>query len=426
MATKTQYSGLTEDSGSLSAPGERPNSEKNDEISLLDLLIVLAERKRVILYCTAGFAIISLLVSLIWPKSYTATAVLMPPRQNSSMGSLLTAELGSLGGLGSMAALAGSSLGLKNPNDMYVGMLKSQTVEDAMVKKFDLMHEYRARYMSSARKAFEGHVNVDGNGKDSLIHISVEDHNAEKAAAMANGYVDAFRHLTEGLAISEASQRRLFFQQQLDQAKDNLANAEEALKKTEQTTGLIQLDSQARALIETAATLRAQITAKEVQIQAMQTYATGENAQVVEVQQELDSLRAQLAKLGGSEENPNSFFPPKGKVPEVGLEYVRKLRDVKYQEAIFQILARELEVAKIDEAREGSFVQVVDPAIVPDYKSSPKRALIVIVSTFAGLFIGILVALSQAAMSHLLDDPESGPKFALLRAALSRRRSAAS
>lgn len=419
MATEMHYSGLKEKSGSLSGPGgggARP--PEDDEISLLDLLIVLAERKRLIFYCTAGFAIVSLIVSLIWPKSYTATAVLLPPRQSSSMGSMLTAELGSLGG---MAALAGSSLGIKNPNDMYVGMLKSQTVEDAMVKKFGLMQEYRDKYMSAARKSFEGHTTVDGNGKDGLIHISVEDHSAQKAAEMANGYVDAFRHLSEGLAITEASQRRLFFQQQLEQSKDNLANAEEALKKTEETTGLIQLDSQARALIETAAALRAQITAKEVQIQAMQTYATGENAQLVEAQQELDGLRAQLTKLGGDESNPNAFFPSKGKVPEVGLEYMRKLRDVKYYETIFQIMARELEIAKVDEAREGSFVQVVDPAIVPDYKSSPKRALIVLVATFAGFFIGLLAALIQAGMSHLREDPEAGVKLALLRSALSRR-----
>ncbi|HEY1808131.1 MAG TPA: GNVR domain-containing protein [Acidobacteriaceae bacterium] len=418
MATETHYSSVNEESDSFSTPGPSAKSSKDDEMTLLDLLIMLAERKRLILYYTAAFAVVSLLISLIWPKSYTATAILMPPRQGSSLSSMLTAELGNLGG---MAALAGGSLGLKNSNDMYVGMLKSQTVEDAMVKKFGLMQEYKARYTSAAREAFEHHVKVDGNGKDGLIHISVEDHSAEKAAEMANGYVDAFRHLSEGLAITEASQRRLFFQQQLDQAKDNLGQSEEALKKTEQTTGLIQLDSQARALIETAAELRAQITAKEVQMEAMKTYATGENSQMVELQQELDSLRSQLAKLGGDQENPDSFFPPKGKVPEVGLEYVRKLRDVKYNEAIFQLLARELEVAKIDEAREGSFVQVVDPAIVPDHKSSPKRGLIVIISTFAGFFIGILAALAQAGISRLREDPESGPKLALLRSSLSRR-----
>jgi uncharacterized protein involved in exopolysaccharide biosynthesis len=422
MATETHYPGLKEKSGSFSGPVQHPNPAEGDEVSVLDLMIVLAERKRLIFYWAAAFAVVSVLISLVWPKSYTATAILMPPRQGSSIGSLLSEELGSLGG---MAALAGGGLGIKNSNDMYIGMLKSQTVEDAMVKKYGLMQEYHARFLSSARKAFENHVTLDGNGKDGMIHISVDDHSPQKAAEMTNGYVDAFRHLSEGLAITEASQRRLFFQQQLEQAKDNLANAEVALKKTEQTTGLIQLDSQARALIETAAALRAQITAKEVQIQAMETYATGQNSQVVETQQELDSLRAQLAKLGGNEENPNSFFPSKGSVPQVGMEYVRKLRDVKYYEAIFEILARQLEIAKIDEAREGSFVQVVDPAIVPDHRSSPKRTLIVIVATFAGFFIGMIAALIQAGMSRLREDPETGPKLALLRAALSRRPPAA-
>lgn len=418
MATETRYPELKESAG-LSGPNGPGNPAEGDELSLLDVLIVLAERKRLILLYTVGFAIVSLLISLILPKSFTATAILMPPRQSSSIGSLLTAELGSLGG--GMAALAGGSLGIKSPNDMYVGMLKSQTVEDTMVKNFGLLQEYHAPYMSAARKVFESHVTIDANGKDGLIHISVEDRSAQKAAELANGYVDAFRHLSEGLAITEASQRRLFFQQQLDQAKDNLANAEEALKKTEETTGVIQLDSQARALIETAAALRAQITAKEVQIQAMQTYATGENSQMVEAQQELDGLRSQLAKIGGDAENPNAFFPSKGKVPEVGLEYVRKVRDVKYYETIFELLARELEIAKIDEAREGSFVQVVDPAIVPDHKSSPKRALIVIVATIVGFFIGILVALIKAGMSHLREDAEAGPKLALLRSAISLR-----
>lgn len=321
-----------------------------------------------------------------------------------------------------MAALTGGSgLSLKNPNDMYVAMFKSRTVEDAMIHRFGLMAEYHQRLLSLTRKAFESHVTVEGSGKDGLIHISVEDHDPQRAADLANGYVNAFRELSAHLAITEAGQRRLFFQQQLEQAKNNLADAEEALKKTEQATGLIELSSQARALIESAAALRAQIAAKEVQLQAMGTYATGENSQVVQVQQELDSLRAQLAKLGGSEETADSLIVPKGKVPEVGLEYVRKLRDVKYYETIFDILARQFEIAKLDEAKEGSVIQVVDPAIKPDHKSSPKRLLIVIVATLAGLFIGVFVALVKAGMARLRSDPDSHAKLDLLHQTLKSR-----
>jgi len=423
MATETRYPDLNESAGTPLPPQQprKSSTPADDEISLLDLLIVLAERKRTIFAVVAGFAVIALIVALVLPKNFTATVVLLPPQQNSSLGAALSSQLGSLG---SMAALAGGSLGLKNPNDMYVAMLKSQTVEDGMVHTYGLQQEYRAKLLSDARKDFEKHATIDGNGKDGLIRISLEDHNPARAAQLANGYVEQFQKLSQNLAITEAGQRRLFFEKQLEQAKDNLANAEEALKRTEQTTGLIQMDSQARALIESAAGLRAQIAAKEVQIQAMQTYATGQNAQLVEAQQELDSLRAQLARLGGSEEGPDSLIVPKGKVPEAGLEYVRKLRDVKYYETIFDILAKQYEIAKLDEAKEGALVQVVDPAIIPDRKSGPHRLLIVLVATIAGLFLGILLALFQAGWQHLREDPEAAPKLALLRRALRGKRTA--
>ena len=224
----------------------------------------------------------------------------------------------------------------------------------------------------------------------------------------------------EHLAITEASQRRLFFERELEQAKDKLADAEEALKRTEQSTGMIQLDSQARALIESAAALRAQITAREVQIQGMQTYATGENAQLVQAQQELDSMRAQLAKLVGSDDSTDGeIIVPKGRVPEAGMEYIRRLRDVKYNETIFEILARQFEAAKLDEAKEGAIIQVVDPAIPPDKRSFPKRGLIVIGATLLGFFFGIVFVLAQAAFERMKDDPDTFGKIALLKRALS-------
>jgi tyrosine-protein kinase Etk/Wzc len=398
------------------APAQVPHSNPAYEISLLEIVVVLLDRKRLILWITAGCAVIAVIVSLILPKWYTATVTLLPPQQNSSMAAALSSQLSSLGGV---AALAGGSLGLKNPNDLYIGMLKSRTVEDAMVQHFGLMQEYRERFPSDARKEFEKHASVDGSGKDGLIHLSVEARNPQRAAELANGYVAQFRQLSEHLAISEASQRRLFFERQLQQAKDNLANAEEALKKTQQTTGLIQLDSQSRALIESAASLRAGIAAKEVQIEGMQTYATGENTELVRAQRELDTMKAQLSKLGGSAAGSSGeFIVPKGSVPEAGLEYVRKLRDVKYNETIFEVLARQFELAKLDEAKQGALVQVVDPAIAPDKKSSPKRALIVIGATVLGLFFGIIVAVAQAAFEFVKRDPESRERFAPLRRAL--------
>jgi uncharacterized protein involved in exopolysaccharide biosynthesis len=391
----------------------------DDEISLLDLLIVLAERKHIILWVTVTFAVVAAVVSLILPKQYTAYVALLPPQQSSSMGSAIASQLGNLGG---MAAFAGGSLGLKSPNDMYIAMLKSRTVEEAMVQHFGLMQEYKQKYVSDACKVFEHHATIDGSGKDGLLHIAIEDGDPNRAAQLANGYVDQFRNLSEHLAITEASQRRLFFEQQLEQAKDNLANAEEALKETQQKTGLIQLDSQARALIESAATLRAQIAAKEVQIQSMRTFATGENAQLIQAEQELDGLRTQLARLGGSENIDSGLMVPKGQVPEAGLEYVRKLRDVKYYETIFDILARQFEIAKLDEAKQGALVQVVDAAVPADRRSFPKRGMIVIASTAAGFFVGIIIAVLHALYANMNQKSEHAVKFMQLREALSIRR----
>lgn len=387
--------------------------EHADEITLLDLLIVFAERKWLVLKVALATAILATLISLVLPVRYTAEVSLLPPQKQSSMSSMLTSQLG---GLAAMAGGGASSL-LKNPNDLYVGMFKSHTVEDAMIARYGLMQEYHEKYMSDARRKFESYVKVDGNGKDGLIHISVEDRTPQRAAELANGYVEQFRKLSAHLAITEAGQRRLFFEQQLQQSRDNLSKAEDALKATEQKTGMIEFSGQARALIQEAASLRANITAMEVQIQALKTYASDENSQLVQAQQELATLRGQLAKLGGSEDNPNDLIMPKGQVTQASLEYARKLRDVQYYQTIFEVLAKQYEAAKLDEAREGALIQVVDPAIPPDRKSFPKRGLIVIVSTLVGLFLGLFLALAQAAMERMNQDEMTATKLQMLRKA---------
>jgi tyrosine-protein kinase Etk/Wzc len=428
MKTEIPISDLNEavDSPAVLVPGRvsghlsGQNVKENDDISLLDLLIILGEGKGIIFAVTVGFIIFAFIVSLIMPKSYTASVMLLPPQESNSLGSALNSQLGG------MAALLGSGLGLKNTNDTYIAMFKSEAVEDGMVEHFGLMQQYHVKFLSDARKIFESHTTLDGSGKDGMIHIAIVDKDPNRAAQLANGYVDQFRLLSENIAITEASQRRLFFQKELEKTKDQLANAEEALKLTESTTGVMQVDMQARALTESASSLRGQITAKEVQIQGMETYATGENSQLVQAESELASLRAQLAKVGGSEDSPGSeLIIPKGKVPQAGLEFVRKQRDVKYYETIFEILARQFEAAKLDEAREGAIIQVVAPATVPDRRSSPKRAIIVIVATFVGVFFGVLFALLRGALQYAKQDPETNIKLEHLRRALFRRRQTA-
>jgi len=388
-----------------------------DEISLLDLLIVVVRFRWLIVKIAACITAAAVIISLLLPIRYTASTSILPPQQGSSAGSSLMAQLGSLGSVASLAG--GASLGLKNPNDLQVAMLKSRTVEDAMVNRFHLMQLYDVPRQSDARKKFEKVVDIDSGSKDGLIRISITDRDPQRAAEMANGYVEEFKRLSAGLAVTEASQRRLFFEQQLSQAKENLANAEEDLKKTGQKTGLIQLDSQTRATIELLANLRGQIAAKEVEISAMRSFATGENPDLQMAEQQLAGLRSQEQKMGATSEGATNALIPRGNAQEAGIEYIRKLRDVKYFETIFDLLARQYEMAKVDEARQGAVVQIVDRAIVPDRKSSPQRTLIVLGAAAFGLFLGVVWAFAREGLTRLSNNPAEHLRLELLRKSLS-------
>jgi uncharacterized protein involved in exopolysaccharide biosynthesis len=393
-------------------------TEANADISLLDLLIVLALHGRDLLAGTVAAAALAAVVSFFLPNRFTATTIILPPQQNTSSA---VALLGQLGSANPLASLAGSGLGLKNPNDLQVAMLKSRTVEDALIDRFNLMALYRELRRSDARNTFEKVTDIENGPKDGLIRISVTDKDPSRAAEMANAYVDEYKKLSATIAVTEASQRRLFFEQQLVQAKENLADAEEALKRTQQKTGLIQLDGQARAVIESVAQLRGQVAAKQVQIRAMHQFAAEQNPDLQLAEQELAGLRSELARMGsGSGGSSGDLLMPKGSVPEAGLDYVRKLRDMKYNETIFELLAKQFEIAKIDEARQGSVVQLVDKAIAPDKKSFPNRVLIVACSTIAGLALAIFWVLFSEALRFARKDPRHREQLNELARSLGR------
>jgi tyrosine-protein kinase Etk/Wzc len=376
------------------------------EISLLDIGVVLVQHKRFITRFVVVSALLAVIVALLLPVSYEAQIVLLPPTQNSSTASALLGQMGGLGSLGPIGALAG--LGLKTPADLYVSFLKSRTVEDALIQRFGLMSEYHKKRMSDARKEFENRTTVVAGNKDGLIRISLEDHDPKRAAELANGYVEEFRRLSASLAITEAARRRLFFDQELQHAKDDLTTSEEAMRKTQQSTGVLQIDSQARALIETAAVLRAQVVAKEVQIQGMRSFAAEDNPDLILAKQQLAALQSQLAQIAGSEHDTGSdIILSKGRVTEAGMEYIRRLRDLKYRETVFELLAKELEIAKLDEAREGEIVQVVDAAVPPDKKSSPHRTIIVLGVTILSFFVSAFWILVRQGVARAFQLPEN-------------------
>jgi uncharacterized protein involved in exopolysaccharide biosynthesis len=388
------------------------NGLEEAEPSVLDLLIVLAIRKRFLVKFTAAIFLISVITSLLLPTWYTATTVILPPQNNSSAAALLS----QVNGLGALGALTGNALGIKNPSDLYVEMLRSRSVEDAMIQRFHLVAVYGKKKISDTRKKLESHSNIIASPKDGFIRISVEAKDPKLAADMTNGYVEELRRLSATLAVTEASQRRLFFEQQLSETKDKLAESEESLKHTQQNTGLIQLDGEARALIESAASLRAQLAAKQVQIETMRSYATEDNPDIVLAKQQVAALESQLAQLAGNRRGVASDpLLPRGDIPEAGLEYGRKLRDVKYYETMFQLLARQLELAKLDEAKQGNVIQVMDAAVPPDKRSFPQRTPIIVVATILGFLAAVGWILLTNWVSHALLNQTDQDRLARLK-----------
>lgn len=379
--------------------------------SALDLLVILAARKRFILAVTMAVGLLGLALAFMLRPTYTATAVIMTPQtQQSSLTSLMSSS--------PLAALAGGSAAaslLKDPNAVYIGILKSRTVADDVIRKFDLKKLYKQRFDSQTRKSLASHSSFT-SAKDSLIQIEFKDHDPRRAAEVANAYVDELFAQNSRLAITEASYRRAYLERQLASEKDRLADAEVDLKRTQEQTGVFQANTQAQASIIAIEGVRANMTAKQVELQSLQQAATSENPQVIRLRSELEELRSQLASLEQkAPAQPGNVFVPTAKVPEVALEYTRKVREVKYHETLFELLARQYEAARLDEARTAPAIQVVDKAEVPDRRSGPYRLLIVLGALFAGLLGAIFWILFRHYLVTLESDLENGPKLAFIR-----------
>jgi tyrosine-protein kinase Etk/Wzc len=376
--------------------------QEDDEISLLDIAIVLAKHKKLILGLPLLAALITAGITLLMPNIYTGRAVLMPPQQQQSTAAAM------LGQIGALAGVANNSLGIRNPNDLYGGMLKSRTVADAVIEQFNLQALYEKETMVETREALADNTSIT-SGKDGLIVIEVDDEDPQRAADMANAYVAELEKLTSNLAVTEAGQRRLFFEKQLLQAKEDLAKAEVGLKETQEETGLVQLDQQGRAMIEAVATLRAQIVVREVELAAMRSFATENNPEFIKTQQEVTSLRAELRKLERGTGTGGDMLVPTRNIPAAGLAYARSFREVKYAETIFELMAKQFELAKMDEARDAAVIQVVDIGVPSDRKSKPYRTLIVfLVGTVA-----LIISISLACVLEIRDRASKRARFSM-------------
>lgn len=385
----------------------------NDGIDLLDVFIVLAKHKKVVVGLPLLTAVITAVISFLMPNWYTATAKLLPPQQSQSNAVAILGQLGALTGGASQA------LGIKNPSDIFVAMLKSRTVSDAIIERFKLKEVYDEQYMQTARKELNRNVDIVA-GRDGVITIEVDDKSPQRATDMANAYVEELEVLTRKLAISEAGQRRLFFEKQLKQAKEDLTQAETAMTKFQVEKKVLNPQGQASLAISVAAGLQAQIAAKEIQIASLRSFATAENPDLLRAQEELGGLKSELAKVArGGAGDVGDVLVSIGKAPEQAADYIRKFRDVKYYETLFELLAKQYEIARIDEAKDATLIQALDKAVLPERKSKPKRAIIVLMIAILSAVAAILWALTQEALVKANRDPVRSPRLAILRRYLS-------
>jgi tyrosine-protein kinase Etk/Wzc len=374
-----------------------------DGVHFFDILVVLARHKKLVIATPIIVGTLAMIVSCLLTPIFTSTAKIMPPAQQQSSG--VAAMLGQLGGL---AGAAGGIGGLKSPNDLYVGLLESRTVADNLISRWKLQERYEQKTLDDTRRQLAANTAITEVKKGGFITISVTDKEPKFAAELANAYVDELANLTQTIAITEASQRRLFFERQLEETRVKLAKAELALRSTQESTGMVRPEAQVQAIITTVAQVKGTIAAKEVQLQSMRTFATGQNPDLVRVQEELRSLQSQLVKLEKSQPSrAGDFMVPVGKIPEVGVAYVRSVRDVKYYENIFELLAKQFELAKIDEAKDSTSVQLLDKALPAERKSKPSRVLI----TLAGAFFGAILGITLAFLRESASNPEARMKW---------------
>ena len=395
-------------------------TEQDDEISLLDLLQVVVDNLRLLVLGPLGVGVLALGVSFLVTPTFTAKTVFLPPQQQQSAAASMLASLGSLGGL------AGAAAGLKSPADQYLAYMKSVSLQDALVERFGLMERYRAKYKEDARKALTTNVRAS-SGKDGLIVLEADDEDPKFAADLANAHVEELRKLLGTLAVTEAQQRRLFFEKQLKLAKDSLTQADLALRATGVSESVLKANP--ASAVAAGAGLRAQLTAQEVKLGAMRGYLAETAPEFKLALNELANLRAQIAKQG--EDSPTTAVSkvstaPNGKPGSVGHQnssqddYVSKYREYKYQEALFELFTKQYEIARVDEAREGAVVQVLDVATPPEKKAKPQKALVAIIATLATGFVLLLYVFIKNALKNSEQDEETRAKMAALKASWKR------
>jgi uncharacterized protein involved in exopolysaccharide biosynthesis len=367
-----------------------------DEISLLDLLLVVVENLRLLVLGSLTAGLIALGITYLIPPTFTAMTKIMPPQQQQSSTAALIQSLGALGGI------SGAASGIKNPSDQMVAFMQSRTIQDALIKRFQLIERYRVEFYDDARKVLTQNTRFS-TGKDGLITITVDDQSPIFAAELANAHITQLTALLSRLAVTEAQQRRIFFEKQLTTAKENLTRAEQALQTTGVNAGALKANPV--AAMGGMSQLQAGIAAQEVKVAAMRGYLAESAPDFKQATTELYALRAQLRR---AEQTQSPMQAGDN-------DYIAKYRDFKYHETLFDLFAKQYELARVDESREGALIQILDTALPPERKSKPKKALAAILATLVAGFALLLFVFLRHALHKIEAHQASSDELKQLR-----------
>lgn len=365
---------------------------ESEAIHLLDYWRVLKKRKRLIGIITGAVAIVSVIVTLLLPNIYAASASLMPPQQELGMSGLLSNLPNGLGGL------AGNLPGTESKADVWAGILKSQTVRDGIIERFGLRERYEQDTIEETRKALDKLVDINKSEDNDIVSITVEDEDPKLAAQMANAFIEELDKVNKTVVMSSGKRTRIFVEKRLTEAKDELHSLEDQMKSFQERNSAVKIDEQAKTIIEAIGKIKGELMAREVELQTLMSYAAPTNPKVELLKTEVNGLKRKLSELEdghkGAKRN-NSIFIPTSRIPNLDIQYARLLRDITVQQTLFELLTQQYEMSRIQEAKDSPIVQVLDYAKTPEKKSRPKRSILVLFSTFSAFSFGVFLSFFQ-------------------------------
>lgn len=387
------------------------DSEENNSGERLAQNIRLLWRRRKLLLKTGLTAAVAFaLVAWMIPNQYEATARLMPPDDIASNPMALLAGIAGKSSDG--LSIAGDLLGFKSTGKLFVGILRSRTVEDDLVRRFDLRRVYWVRYWEDARKKLESRTEISEDRKSGIISVTVSDRDRARSAALAQAYVDELNMLVAQLTTSSAHRERVFLEERLKEVKRDLDAASVEFSQFASKNTAIDIPEQGKAMVEAAALLQGQMIAAQSELSGLQQIYTANNVRVRSAQARVAELRDQLDRIGGKNiDNTNpqpsddTLYPSIRQLPLLGVRYADLFRRVKIEEVVFDTLTKQYELAKVQEAKEIPTVKVLDHPSTPEKKSFPPRLIIVVFGTILCLIVATLWIIGEQVWTTEIHTP---------------------